>query len=458
MRVVGTVSLLAAGMVGLAPAAGATQYTPGSAGVGDPYFPLEGNGGYDVGHYLLDLSYAPATHELSGTARISAVATQNLSRFDLDLSGMHVRSVAVNGVAATYHRVGPELRISPRNGLDRGAGFDVTVRYDGSPGTIVGSPIAFGFPYGWLYTKDGAFVADEPNGARTWFPGNDHPSDKASYTFRITVPSSRQVIANGDLLGRRSRGGRTTYTYDEPKPMASYLATIDIGRWRFMRGTTRGGIRELMAYDPALAAQVATHHTFALSGRVTDHWSRTFGRYPFTSTGAIVDNLPSVGFSLETQTRPVYTAAPGTLDVAHELAHQWFGDSVSVRTWRDIWLNEGFATFAQYLWAEHTGGPNTYHVLRSIYRSIPRSVADPLRDTMFSGPVYDRGGMTLAALRHRLGDKVFFTILRTWAAQHRYGNADTRQFVHLAERISGKDLTRFFHTWLWAEEKPGHFG
>jgi aminopeptidase N len=247
--------------------------------------------------------------------------------------------------------------------------------------------------------------------------------------------------------------------------MASYLATIDIGKWRFVRGKTASGIPELVAYDPALTAQVAKAHTVRLTGRVTDFWSRTFGRYPFSSTGAIVDNLPKIGFSLETQTRPVYTAAPGRVDVAHELSHQWYGDSVSVRTWRNIWLNEGFATFAQYLWGEHTGGPSTYVALRSIYRSIPSSdpfwhlsVADPKRDTMFSGPVYARGGMTLAVLRHRLGDRTFFAILRTWAAQHRYGNGDTQQFVRLAERISGQHLTHFFHRWLWAKRKPPSFG
>jgi aminopeptidase N len=273
------------------------------------------------------------------------------------------------------------------------------------------------------------------------------------------------VIANGDFVGSRTRGGRTTYSYDETKPMASYLATINIGKWRFQRGTTPAGIPELMGYDPALSAEVVEQHTFALTGRVTDFWARTFGRYSFDSTGAIVDNVPNVGFSLETQTRPLYGFAPDPYTLSHELAHQWFGDAVSVRTWRDIWLNEGFATFSGALWFEHLGAPNTYRQFRSAFRHIPatspfwnQSIADPQRDTMFSNAVYNRGGMTLAALRHRLGDRTFFAILRAWVREHRYGNADTARFVHLAEHVSGTDLTRFFQTWLWAKKKPSYFG
>jgi aminopeptidase N len=307
-------------------------------------------------------------------------------------------------------------------------------------------------------------VGDEPNAASTWFPSNDHPSDKATFTFRITVPSDRKVVANGDLLSNRTKGDSTTFVWDETNPMATYLATIDIGKWNFRTGTTPGGIPETMAVDPDLADQAAAGRIYELSGEITDFWGKEFGRYPFTSTGAIVDNVPNVGFSLETQTRPLYGFAAGPGTISHELSHQWFGDSVSVKTWREIWLNEGFATFAAWLWTEHTGGNSTYVSALNTYNRIAatssfwnQSIADPQRDTMFSSAVYNRGGMTLAALRHRIGDPAFFALLNRWTARHRYGNATTAQFVALAEQVSGENLDSFFDTWLWQKTKPASF-
>jgi aminopeptidase N len=439
-----------------------TRFTPGSSGVGDPYFPHEGNGGYDARHYSLRLSYDPDTHRLAGSDTVTAVATQNLSRFDLDLSGFTVSAVTVDGAAATFRRTGQELAITPPHGIRRGSTFRATVSYAGRPRTIVGSPIVFGTPYGWIYTKDGAFVGCEPNAARTWYPANDHPRDKATFRFAVTVPSDRKVVANGSFVDHRVDGGRATYVWAEHQPMATYLATIDIGRWQLHRTRTPGGIPEVVAVDPTLAKSARTRHTVALTGRITDYWAKRFGRYPFSSTGGIVDNVPDIGFSLETQTRPLYGFVPDPTTASHELSHQWFGDSVSVRSWRHIWLNEGFATFSQWLWAEHTGGPSTYSQARSYFRGIPasnsfwhQSVAAPGRNTMFSSAVYARGGMTLAALRHKVGDRVFFRILRTWVREHEHGSATTGQFTRLAAGVSGRSLDHFFHVWLYLKAKPG---
>ena len=444
--------------------AGPPSFRPGAAGVGDPYFPLAGNGGLDVTHYTLDVDYRPDTHRLDATARLAVRATADLSRFDLDLAGLRVGGVTVDGRPARFARAGPELRITPPRGLRRGTAFTVTVRYAGSPRPVTGSPVVFGATYGWQYTPDGAFVGDEPDAARTWFPCNDHPSDKATFTVRVRVPSDRQVVANGELVSRHTHNGQTTFVWREQRPMATYLATLGIGRWRFRTGRTPGGITETMAYDPALAGAVRSRDVFGLTGRITDYWSRMFGPYPFESTGAIVDDVPDVGFSLETQTRPLYGFAPDPGTLSHELAHQWFGDDVSVRSWRDIWLNEGFATFASWLWTEHTGGISTYQNAVSGYRAVPaddefwrRPVADPGRDTMFSAAVYQRGGMTLAALRHRVGDRDFFILLRRWTAQHRYGTATTAQFVALAEAVSGQRLGGFFRTWLYTPARPARF-
>ncbi|MHA3702540.1 M1 family metallopeptidase [Jatrophihabitans sp. YIM 134969] len=446
------------------PTAAPPTYAPGAAGVGDPYFPSLGNGGYDVGHYDLALDYTPSTHRLRGKAVLAMRATQNLSRFDLDLSGMKVSSVLVNGVTATFTQSGGELIVSPRTGLLRGASFTTTVAYAGVPETITGSPIVFGADYGWQYTPDGAFVGDEPNAAHTWFPSNDHPSDKATFTVRTTVPKGTQVIGNGDLLSTTTGAGRTTFVWDDPSPTATYLLTVDIGKFTIRNGTTPGGIPETMGYDPALADDVTSRDVFGVSGRVTDYWSKVFGPYAFTSTGAIVDNVPDVGFSLETQTRPLYGFAPDQGTISHELAHQWFGDSVSVATWKDIWLNEGFATFAAAYWGEHGGGDDTYTSFRQEWAGIPASssfwkqaIAAPGRDQMFSGAVYERGGMTLAVLRHTIGDAAFFETLKSWTDQHRYGNATTAQFIALAQQVSGRDLTDLFQTWLYTKSKPASF-
>ena len=448
-----------------APPPGGPGFHAGAPGLGDPYFPLEGNGGYDVAHYDLELSYDPSARHLAGTVTVTATATVNLSRFDLDLRGMTVSAVSVDGVRAAFSRSGPELQITPARGLPRGHPFRAAVTYGGTPRTVVGSPVVFGASYGWIYTADGAFVGDEPDAASTWFPSNDHPSDKATFSFEITVPSDRKVVANGDLIGHktvehrageRNGGAVTTFDWNETSPMATYLATIDIGRWTFLQTRTPTGTPEFVAYDPDLADQVATRHDAALTGQVTDYWATKFGPYPFTSTGAIIDDVRGVGFSLETQTRPLYGFAPDPNTLSHELAHQWFGDSVSVRTWRDIWLNEGFATFAADLWAEHTHGVSTWVAARRTFARYPgndrfwkQAIADPQRDTMFSAAVYLRGG-----LRHRLGDSTFFTLLRKWTTAHRFGNVTTAQFVALADQVSGQKLEHFFQVWLYTPSRP----
>src|SRR5215218_6231018 len=310
--VIFTAACLAVG----APAAGAQSYAPGAAGIGDPYFPLEGNGGYDVRHYDLTFSYDPASDRLDALNKITARATQNLSRFDLDFQQLTVKGVDVDDEAASFTRDGQELVITPAQGIATGSTFTVNVRYAGVPQTIVGSPIVFGSPYGFIHTDDGAFMGDEPNATSTWIPMNDHPSDKATWTFHVTVPAGLEVVANGRLVKQSQSAGESTWVWDEPYPMSNYLATADIGQWNFKNGKTPGGIPETVALDPTLLTTnpSAMDFFFDTTAEATDLWNDTFGPYPFDSTGAI-----------------------------------------AVRTWKHIWLNEGFASFAQYLWNEHLG-------------------------------------------------------------------------------------------------------
>ena len=202
---------------------------PGTPGVGDPYFPLDGNGGYDVARYDLRLHYDPGKDVLRGVATIAARATQDLSRFNLDLVGLRVHSLRVDGEPARWSRNAHELRIDPRKSLRRGERFSVRVVYSGVPQPV--NEPALG-QSGFFATDDGFIVAGQPHGAAGWFPVNDHPSDRAAYTFRVTVPRHLEVVANGHLVDRDRRGRWTTWTWNAPDPMASYLVTVDVGRLR----------------------------------------------------------------------------------------------------------------------------------------------------------------------------------------------------------------------------------
>jgi aminopeptidase N len=461
-RVVSVIGVTTACLLPLTPVANAADdgrvFTPGSDGVGDPYLPLEGNGGYRVSHYDLGISYEPASQQLRGDTRIKAKATQNLSRFDLDLQGLTVDSVTVNGKKATFDRVGQELRITPSKGLRDRSEFTVEVKYGGVPKPLDG-PIVFGSKYGWVATKDGAIVGCEPNGASTWFPSNDHPSNKATFTFTVTVPKGLFAAANGELVKQYGSAKTSTYVWNETKPMATYLATTDIGKFDVQRGKTPGGIPNLVAVDPAFKSDAK--RIYDQTAEITDYWNKIFGPYAFTSTGAIVEDVPEIGFSLETQTRPLYAYAADVGTISHELAHQWFGDEVSVKDWSQTWLNEGFATYASWLWGEHKGESTAYSQFSRAYHNQKEksafwklTVDDPKRDTMFADAVYLRGAMTLEALRLKIGDKAFFRLLPEWTKEHRYGNATTSQFVALAEKVSGQHLKDFFHAWLEVHAKP----
>jgi aminopeptidase N len=435
-------------------AAGA--FAPGGIGVGDPFFPKAGNTGYDVGHYSLELDYRPETGKLRATATITATATEELTAFDLDYRGPKVRSVTVDGQRAAFSRSGQELVITPTAALPPGAQFAVEVDYRGRPKSLVD---ADGSREGWVRTDDGAFVVGEPSGSPTWFPCNDHPTDKAGFDFRITVPRGTEAVANGALLGRERRGRRVTWSYAAEQPMATYLATATVGQFRLTR-TRYDGIESLVAVDPHEAK--ASRAPLSKLKRMTRFFSSIFGPYPFSETGVIVDRAPQIGYALETQTRPIYDQAPDELTVAHELAHQWFGDSVSLERWEQIWLNEGFATWAEWRWDEEAGGRTTARVFKDLQRTPasrtviwsppPGAPSGPAQ--LFNTSVYVRGGMALEALRQQIGDPAFYATLRTWASEHAYGNATIEQFIALAEAQSGQDLDALFQRYLYQPGKP----
>lgn len=436
---------------------------PGASGVRDPYFPKSGNGGYDVTHYALDLVYDPGTHHLTGTATLTARATRDLSTLNLDLKGLDVGEVTVDGVSARRYRDGQELTVRPREGIDRGARFRVTVRYSGAPVTVTDPD---GSEEGWLRTADGALALGQPTGSMAWFPGNHHPSDKATYTLAATVPKGLRAVSNGEPAGEETKGDRTTYRWRTTEPMASYLATLAIGRYDVERTTTAGGLPVYTAVDPDQAR--ASRAVLARLGEVVEWGERTFGPYPFSSTGAIVERPGDAGYALETQNRPVFPGAPSTELLVHEIAHQWYGDSVTPKTWRDMWLNEGFATYATWLWEEEHGGDTAQRTFDALYAGTYFDEAEsdeelwsfpparPPDAAHISGvPVYQGGAMVLHKIRQTVGDGPFRALLKGWAEKYRHGNADTGDFTAYVEKSAPeKDFGGIWADWLYGEGKP----
>nr|WP_197676017.1 M1 family metallopeptidase [Micromonospora auratinigra] len=432
---------------------------PGAPGAGDPYFPGYGNGGYDVAQYRVQVRYDPATDKLTGTTTVRATATANLTAFNLDLAGLTVRSVTVDGAKAGHTRTADELVVTPGTALTAGNGFVAEIRYDGVPAALRNEVIGEG---GWLHTSDGAIALGQPESASTWFPVNDHPSDKARYQFEITVPKDLTAVSNGVPEGRTVRGDWATWSWVEDAPMASYLSTVVIGKFRVTRGTHKG--RPVFSAVTTKVADGAPDRSIARTVEVADYLESVFGPYPFDAYGGVVVADDRVRYALETQSRPVYSAGffrqgDNTGVVAHELGHQWFGDSVSLAKWQDIWLNEGLATYAEWLWAEHTGVSTVQRTFEQMYAGASGQVwrtppGKPGVANLFGRSVYDRGGMTVHALRVAVGDTAFFTILRTWAAEKKNGNATTAEFVALAERISHKKLGKLFDAWLYGTERP----
>jgi aminopeptidase N len=457
------------------------EFSPGAPGIGDPYYPLDGNGGYDVGHYDLDVRYDPATDVLDGVATIEARATQGLSSFNLDLQGLEVRSITVDGEAAAWTRDGGELTVTPAQGLHAGHEFTSVIAYDGVPETLTTALGSMGF----MHTDDGAVVAGQPHGAATWFPANDHPRDAASVSVTATVPAGLEAVSNGKLRGNAARAaedGWTTWSWDAREPMATYLVTLAVGEFD-LHAYHADGIRFWDALDPdlatldldpenegPLAGEVAAA-SLARQPEIIAFLSDAFGRYPFRTAGGIVDDVTDLQFALETQTRPVYSPAfffdqvSGDLVVVHELAHQWYGDALRLDAWQHIWLNEGFATYAEWLWLEHEGLSSPQEEFDDIAATAPpefwqTTIGDPGAEIeqLFDVSVYYRGAMTLQTLRKTVGDEAFFDILQTWASSQAGDTVTTDEFIALAEEESGQQLDELFRVWLSTPEKPAELG
>lgn len=561
---------------------------PGAAGLGDPIFPQAGNGGYDAQHYLLDLGVDIEQNVLTGTVTMTAEATRALSAFSLDFAGFTIDDIAVDAKSVTYERTGGELTIRLSQSIAAGEPFTTRVSYHGTPGED-----------GAWHHRDGAiFVTGEPVGAATWYPVNNHPLDKATYTFRIKTYRPYTAVANGSLVDTAEDADTVTTVWEMERPMASYLSMIYVADLAVQDGDDLADL-SIRNYVPPRLTQKA-EELFDSQDEMISFFETHLGPYPFQTYGAaLVDT--QWGGALETQSLSLFgrsglaievnlpegvelpiEASPKTI-IAHELAHQWFGNSVSLESWQDIWLKEGLATYASWLWWEHTegeealegiverryaavaeaiggrmftfsdnptpfdglSGPEAMDVLSSldpealnnqqkltealtseeltsrgeeaaaemenlsdghigqmiellpeerlsgeevlrILKALPvdemsgRQVfqalvvlqiydvagmtvfqgariaepGNPPADNLFNISVYDRGALTLHALRTKVGDDVWFEIIRTYYQLYKYGNADTADFIDVAEEVSGEDLGGFFDAWLYQEAMP----
>jgi aminopeptidase N len=460
--------------------------SPGAETSGDSYLPGHGNGGYRVERYDLDLEYRIGPNRLSGQAVITAVATQALSRFSLDLAGFKIGRVLVDGKPAKFTQRPQKLTVKPAKSLAPEAKFTVEIRYVGNPRPISGM---WG-DIGWDELTDGSLVASQPIGAPSWFPCNDHPADKATYRISLTTSSPYSVLVTGNLVSRRTGASTTTWVYERPEPTATYLMSVQIGRYDDVDMTAPGmgaGLRAGPSYrmslrhgmDAAVESVIgAIPQRAAVPSRLRRDFARDFGRqsqmmdvlqwffgpYPFGEYVVVItdDDLDD---PIEAQGMSIFGAnhvdGKRTYErlAVHELAHQWFGNSLTVADWRHIWLNEGFATYAEWLWSAETGGQTaqaharTWHG-RMAAKPADLRIGDPGVARMFDERVYKRGALTLHALRHEMGDERFFVLVKAWAAENRHAVVTTADFVALAEIYAGRSLQEFFTRWLDSPRLP----
>ncbi|MEV0494844.1 M1 family metallopeptidase [Streptomyces atratus] len=440
---------------------------PVPLGIGDSLFPTLGNPGYDVLSYDIGFTYHGSNSKLlDAVTTIDARTTEPLDRINLDFTRGTVRSVAVNGLRADFAVTGEDLVVEPLGTLPSGAPLRITVRHTSDPSGDQNSG-------GWLRTSDGLAMANQADAAHRVFPSNDHPADKAYFTFRVTAPKDLTVVANGLPVGTVRHGASTTWTYRTEHPMATELAQVSIGHSAVLRRT---GPHGLPVRDVVPAADAARLQPWLEKTPGQLEWmERQVGRYPFETYGLLVADT-ATGFELETQTLTLFERSLFTESVyptwyvdslmVHELAHHWFGDSVSPKAWSDLWLSEGHASWYEARYAEEHAKKSLVNRMRDAYtrsdswRAVggpparPSAPSPGQKISLFRPVVYDGSALVLYALRQEIGKSAFGRLERRWVRTHRDSTATTADFVRLASEIAGRDLSAFFDGWLYSEKTP----
>ncbi|MGW2920883.1 M1 family aminopeptidase [Streptomyces angustmyceticus] len=440
----------------------------GPQGLGDRLFPMLGNTGYDALSYDVSLNYSGHNDRpMNARTEITVRATTELDHVNLDFARGTVRSVKIGGLPATHEQHGEDLVLTPSFHISRGQEVKISIAHTSDPRAKGDG--------GWLRTADGLAMANQADAAHRVFPCNDHPSDKALFTFRITAPQQLTAVANGLPTSPGARAGRRTWTYRTLHPMATELAQVSIGRSSVV---LRHGPHGLPLRDVVPTAhRAALAHWLAKTPAQMSWMERRVGPFPFEAYGVLIANART-GFELETQTLSLFEKAMFTTGrlpawyvesvMVHELAHQWFGDSVSPRRWSDVWLNEAHATWYEALYAEERGGrPASLEArMRHAYQesdgwrsdggppAAPKAPRPGQKIGIFRPVVYDGGALVLYALRQKIGPAAFDRLERAWVERHRDGVADTSDFVQLSSEIAGQNLTGFFQDWLYGERTP----
>jgi aminopeptidase N len=437
----------------------ATFCSVGPAFAIDPFFPTFGNNGIDVRHYNIDLDVDPVSGTVKGLATLAINAERRLTDFSLDLHGLAVTSVKVNGAPARFTQVDDKLTIRPFTALTPRRLFVVSVTYAGTPDGLT-DPTDATYDLGWFKYGDSTYVVSEPIGASTFFPANDEPTDKATYSFGITVPFGYMGLANGKPIGSTTIGNKTKYRWAMLQPMTSWLATVHVNKFNTYTQQTPNGIPvRVYSTDNASPAHV---QGYARAAEMIPYFESLIGPYPFASYGSVLVEDPVLYYALETQAMSTFrlrVRPPSENLVAHELVHQWFGDSISVARWEDLWIAEGTATYFSDQWDFRNDPAGFDAVMFDRYNYVVQEQLGPAivdaPDQLFSDRTYERGAMALYALRQMVGDTTFIRIMRRFHAESRGGNVTTQGFIDTAERVSANpDVRALLHAWLYEVTVP----
>ncbi len=438
--------------------------------VEDPYYPETSNPEVDVLHYFLNLAYQEEV--LSGTATVTFRATKPTSRIRLELSdALEIEKVTLDDARVSFgHKDNGLTMTTPK--MKPGRTHTFVIKYSGRPAPVPApskrEDMTAGL--GWRTESDGSvYTIQEPYGAFTWYPVNDHPSDEALYDARITTSSPDVGVFNGVLEDKQVRGGLTTTRWHVDEPMASYVTTLAIGPYEQYSGPTKSGLTItywLMKRDQRLITPLRSEGTDAFDWLV-EH----AGPYPFSSLGVVV--VGGEG-TMETQTMitldrgAARLQAFGASTLQHEMAHQWYGDSVTPTNWRGMWLNEGWATYLQQRYSAETqpkapsdnpgpkvpGAQLTLRQVDNHARAESGPPGDYKPDHFADINVYIGPALMLREIRKQVGERKFDQLVKAWPAQHENENVDRAEFTRWVNQFTGQDLTPLIDRWLDSRHTP----